>query len=158
MPSRDFPLSIIFWPFFPPFWSLSWYCWAMSSMRNVWWPRYSWDHSQSQQMSFPSSSQKSRGFLHGAEISVLLLQAPLDLPELLHYAGLMPIRPQVPRLITESAHKRVTLSLLANIWLLVIFSCGDFLPGTWKRRTWKNDTQRVSCKDWQIYFCSRAFL
>ena len=50
-------------------------------------------------MSFPSSSQKSRSFLHGGEISVLLLQAPLDLPELLHYAGLMPIRPQVPRLI-----------------------------------------------------------
>jgi len=35
---------------------------------------------------------------------------------------------------------------------------GDFLPGTWKRRTWKEDTWTVSCKDWQVYFCSQAFL
>jgi len=35
---------------------------------------------------------------------------------------------------------------------------GDFLPGTWKRWTWKNDTWTVSCKDWQVYFCSQAFL
>ena len=61
-------------------------------------------------MSFPSSNGRVGVPLSGAEISVLLLQAPLDLPELLHYAGLMPIRPQVPRLIIESAHRAVTLS------------------------------------------------
>ena len=35
---------------------------------------------------------------------------------------------------------------------------GDFLPQTWKQRFWKNDTRTVSGKDWQVYFCSQAFL
>ena len=35
---------------------------------------------------------------------------------------------------------------------------GDFFSGTWKWRTWKKDTWTVSCKDWQVYFCSQVFL
>ena len=122
MPSRDFPSSIIFWPFFPQLWSLTWYCWATSSMRNVWWPQCPWVTCKDSKWASHLPHRRVGVSLHGAEISVLLLQAPLDLPEPLHYAGLMPIRPQVPRLITESAHRAVTLSLLANIWLLIIWS------------------------------------
>ena len=62
MQSRDFPQVLSPALFFPPFWSLTWYCGAISSMRNVLWPRCSWDRSQSQQMTFPSCSQKSWSF------------------------------------------------------------------------------------------------
>ena len=65
-------------------------------MRNVWWPWCSCDHLQSQQMTLPSSSQKNRTFSPWhRQISLLLLQVHLNLPEPLHYAGQVPMRPQV---------------------------------------------------------------
>lgn len=60
MQNRHFPLITSFLPVFPLFWSLTWYFWTTSSMRNVWWLQCSWDCSQSQQMTF--FSQKSRSF------------------------------------------------------------------------------------------------
>lgn len=99
---------------------------AISSMRNVLWPRCSWDRSQSQQMTFPSCSQKSWSFSPwwAPEISLLLhLWAHLNLSEPLHYIGHMPVGPQVPRLKTNSADRAAFLPLLANYGFLVV--CSD---------------------------------
>ena len=58
------------------------------------------------------------------EISLLLhLWAHLNLSEPLHYIGHMPVRPQVPRLKTNSADRAAFLSLLANYGFLVV--CSD---------------------------------
>ena len=57
---------------------------------------------------FPVLLTEEHEFLSMAktEISLLLhLWAQLDLSEPLYYVGHMPIRPQVPRLITNSAHR-----------------------------------------------------
>ena len=54
---------------------------------------------------------------------LLLLWAPLDFPKHFHYVGHMPIRPQVPRLVPDSAHRAATLSFFIDHGLLVV--CSD---------------------------------
>ena len=64
---------------------------------------------------FPVLLTEEHEFLSMAqtEISLLLhLWAQLDLSEPLYYVGHMPIRPQVPRLITNSAHRAPSVLVL----------------------------------------------
>ena len=57
------------------------------------------------------------------EVSLLLfLLVPLNLLEPLHYIGHLPVRPQVPRLKTNSAYRAASAPLLANYGLLVVYS------------------------------------
>ena len=66
-------------------------------------------------------------FMALTEISLLLLLwAQLDLLKLLHYVGHMPIRPQVPRLVPDSAHRAATLSFFADHGLLTVCSDAGF--------------------------------
>lgn len=56
-----FLLRITFCPIFLHH-GLTWHSLTASSQRNVWWPRCSWERSQTQQMAFLSSLQKRRSF------------------------------------------------------------------------------------------------
>jgi len=53
---------LLFYVLFPVFCFLTLYSWSSSSMRAVWWPRWSWDLSQTQQMALISFIQKSWSF------------------------------------------------------------------------------------------------
>ena len=62
-------------------------------------------------------------FMVYTEISLLLhLRAQRDLPKPLHYVGHMPIKSQVPRLVTDSAHRAVALPFQAHHGLLAVYS------------------------------------
>ena len=64
------------------------------------------------------------------EISLLLfLWVQLDLLKLLHYVGHMPIRPQVPGLVTDSAHRAAALSFLAYRSFFVVCSDAGLAEG-----------------------------
>ena len=59
------------------------------------------------------------------EMFLLLLQAQFDLPDPLHYVGQVPIRPQFPRFIIDSAHRALSRPLLASHRLLAVSSNAD---------------------------------
>lgn len=74
-----------------------------------------WDGSQSQQMTFPSFSQKSRSF------SFATLGSPWNLwTSLLMLASYQ--GPQAPKLVTGSAHRAATLSLFPWSWTPCYYS------------------------------------
>ena len=66
---------------------------------------------------FPVLLAEEHEFLSMAQTEIFLLLhlwAQLDLSEPPYYVGHMPIRPQVPRLITNSAHRAHSLLVLAT--------------------------------------------
>ena len=59
------------------------------------------------------------------EMFLLLLQAQFDLLDPLHYVGQVPIRPQFPRFIIDSAHRALSRPFLASQGLLAVCSDAD---------------------------------
>ena len=76
---------------------------------------------------FPVLLTEEHEFLSMAqtEISLLLLQAQFDLLDPLHYVGQVPIRPQFPRFIIDSAHRALSRPFLASQGLLAVCSDAD---------------------------------